>query len=128
VYAPPTPQIDPSSKPVSKFQQQPTISTESARKHLVNVILDTSPLSNVVLPPVLQPGLPPVTGSRNAAQFFMLTDGKTGVLALGSFSDVDYFAFLDSLLQGLVSLKSRGATQLVVDVVGTLSCPRRYSG
>ncbi|KAF9467967.1 hypothetical protein BDZ94DRAFT_1210518 [Collybia nuda] len=115
-YASSTPQIDPSSKPVAKFQQQPPISAESSRKHLVNVILDTSPLSDVVLPPALVPGLSPVNGSRNAAQFYMLKDKKTGVLALGSFSDTDFLPFLDSLLQGLVSLKSQGATRLVVDV------------
>lgn len=51
----------------------------------------------------------------------MLKDKKTGVLALGSFSDTDFFPFVDSLLQGLVSLKSQGATQLIVDVVGTPS-------
>lgn len=78
-------------------------------------------MSDVVLPPGLQPSLNPVNGSRNAAQFYMLKDKKTGVLALGSFSDTDFSPFLDSLLQGLVSLKSQGATQLVVDVVGTLS-------
>ena len=81
-------------------------------------MLDTSPLSDVVLPSVLQPGLSPVPGSRNAAQFYMLKDGKTGVLALGSFSDSSFSGLQNSLLQGILSLKTQGATQLVVDVVG----------
>lgn len=36
---------------------------------------------------------------------------------MGSFSDTDYDAFLATLLQGLLSLKSQGATQLIIDVV-----------
>ncbi|KAG5641475.1 hypothetical protein DXG03_005115 [Asterophora parasitica] len=105
-----------SERPVEEFQQQTPVPASVARKHPINVILDTQPLSDVVLPPTLAPGLPAAPGSRNAAQFYLLKDGKTGVLALGSFSDSNYDAFLNSLLQGLVSLKSQGATQLVVDV------------
>jgi len=80
-------------------------------------MLDTAPLSDVVLPPVLQPSLTAVSGSQNVTQFYMLKDGKTGVMALGSFSDSDFNAFLLGMLNGLVSLKSLGATQLIVDVV-----------
>jgi len=47
----------------------------------------------------------------------MLKDGKTGVMALGSFSDSSFNALLLGMLNGLVSLKSLGATQLIVDVV-----------
>jgi len=65
-------------------------------------MLDTSPLSDVVLPPHLTP-TSPVNGSRNVAQ---LDDTKTGVLALGSFDDPDFDSFLDSLLTGLITLKS----------------------
>ena len=88
-----------------------------AFKPALDVMMDASPSSDVVLPPTLQPTLPPVRGSLSASQFYLLKDGKTGVLALGSFSDADYLKFVDRLLQGLVSLKSQGATQLVVDVV-----------
>jgi hypothetical protein len=80
-------------------------------------MLDTAPPSNIVLPPVLQPSLPAVKGSQNVTQFYMLNDGKTGVMALGSFSDSDFNAFLLGMLNGLASLKSLGATQLIVDVV-----------
>jgi len=79
-------------------------------------MLDTSPLSDVVLPPHLTP-TSPVNGSRNVAQFFLLDDNKTGVLALGSFADADFDSFLDVLLTGLITLKSLGASQLVVDLV-----------
>ncbi|GLB42382.1 putative peptidase family S41 [Lyophyllum shimeji] len=116
VYTISAAEVAPSEAPVAKFQQQPVVSAAVARKHPLNVILDTSPLSDVVLPPTLAPSLPAVNGSRHAAQFYLLKDGKTGVLALGSFSDSDYNAFLDGLLTGLVTLKSQGATQLIVDV------------
>lgn len=86
-------------------------------KHLLDVATDNSPLTDVTLPVALQPTLVPLEGSRNVAQFYLAKDGKTGVLALGSFSDTSYSAFLSSLLIGLQSLKKLGATQLVVDVV-----------
>jgi hypothetical protein len=76
--------------PTNLLQQQP-ISPDNARKHPVNVMLDTSLSVNVVLPPELQPGLGPISVSRNAAQFYMPNAGKTGVLALGSSSDKGFF-------------------------------------
>ncbi|KAF8157203.1 hypothetical protein B0H34DRAFT_490777 [Crassisporium funariophilum] len=102
--------------PLSKFQQQPSIPPQSGRKQPINVMLDTSPPSDVVLPPGLIPALPALNGSRSVSQFYMLKDAKTGVLALGSFSDSDFNAFLLGMLNGLLSLKSLGATQLIVDV------------
>jgi hypothetical protein len=83
----------------------------------MNVFTDDTPLTNVVLPQPLQPSLPPVPGSRSVSQFYMLDDKKTGVLALGSFSDTVYEPFLAGLLEGLQSLKAEGATQLIIDVV-----------
>jgi len=80
-------------------------------------MLDASPPSDVILPPTLRPALPTAGGSLNATQFYLLKDGKTGVLAIGSFSESDLTTLLNRLLQGLVSLKSQGAIQLVVDVV-----------
>ncbi|KAF9009968.1 hypothetical protein BDQ17DRAFT_1234948 [Cyathus striatus] len=109
-------QVVPSSNPLAKFQQQAPVPVQVQRKEPINVMLDTSPLSDVTLPPGLQPSLTPANGSRNAAQFYLLKDGKTGVLALGSFSDSSLDDFQNSLLQGLLSLKSAGAAQLIVDV------------
>lgn len=88
-----------------------------APKHLVNALMDDSKLTDVVLPPALQPALAPVSGSLNVAQFYLSQDKKTGILALGSFSDTNYNDFLQALLDGLLELKSLGATQLIVDVV-----------
>ncbi|KAL0959839.1 hypothetical protein HGRIS_011515 [Hohenbuehelia grisea] len=114
--------------PLIEAQQQPPVPVEVQRKHLINVFMDGTPLSNVVLPEELQP-LSPLNGSRNAAQFHMLPDGKTGVLVLGSFSDSSFDGLLNSLLNGLLNLKSLGATQLVVDVTnngGGFICIAHY--
>jgi len=80
-------------------------------------MLDSTPLTDVVLPPELQPTAPPLNGSFGVGQFFMLDDGVTGVLALGSFSGADFDTMESGLLEGLLGLKSMGATQLIVDVV-----------
>ncbi|KAH9478415.1 hypothetical protein JR316_0008870 [Psilocybe cubensis] len=94
-----------------------TVRTQSRTpSRYVNQLIDESPFSNVILPPTLVPILSPVDGSYNAAQFYLLQDKKTGILALGSFSDADYYGFMNNLLKGLLELKSLGATQLIVDV------------
>ncbi|KIK68514.1 hypothetical protein GYMLUDRAFT_68368 [Collybiopsis luxurians FD-317 M1] len=104
----------PVSKTVLKFQQQPPI--PKTVKQRVNVMLDTTPLSDVALPPALTPTSPALTGSFGSGNFYMQNDNKTGVLALGSFSGDDLDTMLNGLLQGLANLKSLGATQLIVDV------------
>ncbi|KAJ4483317.1 hypothetical protein J3R30DRAFT_3285060 [Lentinula aciculospora] len=102
--------------PIAYFQQQPPISRKEARRHPVNVLVDALPLSDIDLPEVMQPSEPALNESYNVAQFYMLNDNATGVLALGSFSAANFSAFQHSLLDGLVKLKSLGSTRLVVDV------------
>ncbi|PSS35390.1 hypothetical protein PHLCEN_2v1663, partial [Hermanssonia centrifuga] len=102
--------------PVSKFRQQPKISSADARKHALNVMLDVTPLQDISLPPALTPG-GVVSGSLGVSEFHLLNDGKTGVLALGSFSEDDFDTFEQTLLTGLTNLKTMGATQLIVDVL-----------
>lgn len=79
-------------------------------------MLDTAPQLDITLPSGLTP-LNPTTGSSGVSQFFMLDDGKTGVLALGSFSANSFDVLELSMLNGLLALKTAGATQLIVDVV-----------
>ncbi|KAJ7485636.1 hypothetical protein FB451DRAFT_1027378 [Mycena latifolia] len=100
--------------PAGKFQQTPSASAST--KHLVNVIMDTAPLSDVTLPPVLQPSAPLLNGSFGGGAFYMQKDGITGVFALGSFSGDDFNVMQSGMLQGLLTLKQMGATQLIVDV------------
>ncbi|KAJ7913878.1 hypothetical protein B0H13DRAFT_2003844 [Mycena leptocephala] len=100
--------------PAGKFQQAPI--SPSSKKQKVNVILDTAPLSDVVLPPTLQPTAPALNGSFGSGTFYMQKDGITGVLALGSFGGDDFDVMENGLLEGLLTLKDMGATRLVVDV------------
>jgi hypothetical protein len=111
---------DASVKPVVHFYQQPPVSAKDMRQPM-NVLLDNMPLSDVVLPPTLLPGTLPLNESYNVAKFYMLEDGVTGVLALGSFAAPYFLPFQSSLLKGLLALKRAGAKQLIVDVVCCLS-------
>lgn len=71
--------------------------------------------------------MPALNQSYSVAQFYILNDNITGVLALGSFSAENYTAFGLSLLTGLQELKTAGAERLIVDVVGTLLKPIIFS-
>ncbi|EJC99199.1 uncharacterized protein FOMMEDRAFT_148756 [Fomitiporia mediterranea MF3/22] len=100
--------------PGGRFAPKPTISPEVVSKHLISLMLDDKPQTDVVLPSPLQPASP-VAGT-GVSQFFLLDDGKTGVLALGSFEEPDFDTFETTLLSGLQTLVGKGATQLIVDV------------
>ena len=80
------------------------------------ILVDNDIMQNIGLPSELLP-VNPVNGSAGVAQFFMLDDKKTGVLALGSFSDASYERLQKAMLDGLLNLKAQGATQLIVDIV-----------
>lgn len=88
----------------------------------MNVILDAVPFSDIGLPEHLQPSMPASNQSYSVAQFYLLNDNVTGVLALGSFSAKNFTTFGASLLNGLLDLQAAGAKRLIVDVVG--SSPR----
>ncbi|KAL0956526.1 hypothetical protein HGRIS_002667 [Hohenbuehelia grisea] len=85
-------------------------------EHPLNLALDALPLADAALPPYLRPALPASNASYSVAQFHMLADNMTGVLALGSFAAPSFSVFQQSLLDGLVDLKKKGAKRLVVDV------------
>jgi hypothetical protein len=107
----------------------PTASRQIGPPHALNVILDDSAALDIVLPSGLEPSLPAVNGSSGVSQFYLLDDGKTGVLALGSFSAPTFDGLQQSLLTGLVGLKNRGATRLIVDLTnnsGGKLVPRQF--
>jgi hypothetical protein len=108
-------------KPLAIYQQQPILSPVDYReRHPVNVLLDGSPLIKIGLSETLAPSLEPSNSSYSVAEFFMLKDNITGVLALGSFSAKNYTLFGQKLLEGLEDLKRAGAEQLIVDVVSVI--------
>lgn len=104
--------------PGGRFAPKTNIPPEVLAKHSVSILIDDKPQSDIVLPPPLQPATP-ITGT-GVAQFYLLADGKTGVLALGSFDEPDFDTFQNTLLTGLQTLVSKGATQLIADVVSNL--------
>ncbi|KAI5120057.1 hypothetical protein M0805_007808 [Coniferiporia weirii] len=101
-------------QPGGRFAPSPALSPDVLKKHVISVMLDDKPQTDVVLPPPLQPSTP-VAGT-GVAQFYLLKDGKTGVLALGSFEEPDFDTFETTLLSGLQTLVGSGAAQLIVDV------------
>lgn len=102
---------------VGIYQQQPQLSpSDIIQRHPLNVILDAIPLGDIELPETMQPPLAPLNSSYSVAEFYMLKDNSTGVLALGSFSAKNFTRFGESLLNGLLDLKEAGADRLVVDV------------
>ncbi|KAJ7511260.1 hypothetical protein B0H11DRAFT_2152160 [Mycena galericulata] len=109
---------------VRKFRKVSS-SSSSSRKGRLNVMMDATPSSDILLPPGLQPTASALNGTFGGGAFYMHKDGKTGVLALGSFSDDDSDVMQSGMLEGLLTLKALGATQLIVDVTnngGGLIC------
>jgi hypothetical protein len=87
------------------------------RKHSISSFIDVTALTDISLPPALNPP-DPVSGN-GTARFYM--QGKVGVLALGSFSTgAGYNDWFTILSTGLNELKNQGATHLIVDVVSGL--------
>ncbi|CAK5281740.1 unnamed protein product [Mycena citricolor] len=86
------------------------------KRHAVNEMLDLAPLINADLPEQMLPTPVALNESYSVAQFYLLEDELTGVLALGSFSAPSFEKFMESLLLGLQALKAGGAERLVVDV------------
>ncbi|KAH9485462.1 Peptidase S41 family protein ustP [Psilocybe cubensis] len=105
-----------STPPISFFQQQPSVNPEESKKLPMNVVLDGLSLTDIDLPEHLQPSLPSLNQSYSVAQFYILNDNLTGVLALGSFSAKNFTLFGASLLEGLLELKAAGVKRLIVDV------------
>jgi len=85
----------------------------------VDVLLSTVPRTHIPLSIDQAVPVTMMNASDSVAHFYLMNDGQIGVLALGSFQDSDFKEFGLRLLSGLLELKSRGATKLVIDVV----CP-----
>ncbi|KAI0050268.1 hypothetical protein FA95DRAFT_1603627 [Auriscalpium vulgare] len=83
------------------------------------VAVGRMPSSAIGLPAPFQPSLPPVVPSADVMRTYLLPDGKTGVIFVGSFlDDVDQFQI--DVQNAVTSLKSSGATRLVIDLTNNL--------
>ncbi|KAJ7597534.1 hypothetical protein C8J56DRAFT_322295 [Mycena floridula] len=103
--------------PQSQQQQHHLQQHRRERKHPVNMIFEDAALQmDIDLPKELQPMTPPLNESYSVAQFYLLPDNVTGILALGSFSATSFDIFQESLLAGLEGLKKAGTERLIVDV------------
>ncbi|CAE6419408.1 unnamed protein product [Rhizoctonia solani] len=98
----------------TRFQPDPEIAPIiNGRRQPISTLVADGPLFDVTLPSRLTPPTP-IVGS-GALQFYMLDDNKTAVLALGSFSG-DFAGVQKGILDGINTVKSKGATRLLVDV------------
>ncbi|KAG8748584.1 hypothetical protein FRC10_003718 [Ceratobasidium sp. 414] len=97
-----------------RFQPDPVIAPiiDGKRQAISGLVAD-GPLFDITLPSRLSPPTP-ITGN-GALQFYMLDNGKTAVLALGSFSG-DFSGVQQGILDGVKAVKAKGATHLLVDV------------
>ncbi|KAI0267472.1 hypothetical protein BC834DRAFT_822437 [Gloeopeniophorella convolvens] len=68
------------------------------------------------LPPNFQPSLPPVDDNAAVMTSYVLPDGITGVLFVGSFDDDDDDQFQSDVVTSINALKSAGATRLLIDL------------
>ncbi|RDB23935.1 Peptidase S41 family protein ustP [Hypsizygus marmoreus] len=78
-------------------------------------IIDKSNIIAIDLPPVFQPSLPPVAGSRGVIKSFILPDKKTGVMFVGSFGG-SFGGFQTDVVSAITEFKAAGVTQLLIDL------------
>ena len=89
---------------------------DGVMKQPISATLDNRrAMLDATLPEGLQPSSP--VGGSGVSQFYMLDDGKTGVLALGEIPG-DFSENLNPMVDGLRKLVERGATRLILDLVG----------
>ncbi|KAF8668087.1 Peptidase family S41 [Rhizoctonia solani] len=121
----PSSEEDPLREP-AKFQRAPIIPpiTEGRRETFANLVYDEP--RDIALPEHLTPN-GSVSG-YGALSWYMLEDKKTAVLWLGSF-DGRAIEVRKSILNGLKSVKEKGAERLLIDVTnngGGLICTASF--
>ncbi|KAI9513423.1 hypothetical protein F5148DRAFT_1273072 [Russula earlei] len=73
--------------------------------------------SNAIgLPAKFQPSLPPVNVNASEMFSYLLPDGVTGVLFVGSFQDDDHERFQRDVTATITALKAAGAVRLLIDL------------
>ncbi|KAL0065781.1 hypothetical protein AAF712_007269 [Marasmius tenuissimus] len=82
-------------------------------------IIDKAHTVNIVLPGPFRPKLPLVAGSSDVLKNYILPDGKTGVMFVGSFSpsgDTGFNDFQADVVAATGTFKAAGVTRLLIDV------------
>ncbi|TFL05000.1 hypothetical protein BDV98DRAFT_281055 [Pterulicium gracile] len=79
-------------------------------------VIDQAAAIGIDLPTQFIPKLPPTPGSANVIKSYLLSDGVTGVMFVGSFGPDDFDSFMVDTVAAVTDLKSKGATRLLIDV------------
>uniref|UniRef100_A0A8H8CIE2 Tail specific protease domain-containing protein n=1 Tax=Psilocybe cubensis TaxID=181762 RepID=A0A8H8CIE2_PSICU len=91
---------------------------KSLRKQPKADIIDGRQSRAINLPDPFLPTAPPLDGSDDAIKTFVLPDGKTGVMFVGTFSPNDFDQFQLDTVSSVNALKKAGVTQLIIDLTG----------
>ncbi|PPQ92503.1 hypothetical protein CVT25_010336 [Psilocybe cyanescens] len=88
----------------------------SVRKQPKAEIIDGLQSRAIGLPGPFQPTAPPLNGSDDAIKSFILPDGKTGVMFVGTFSPNDFDQFQVDTIAATNALKAAGVKQVIIDL------------
>ncbi|KAJ8475311.1 hypothetical protein ONZ45_g15653 [Pleurotus djamor] len=78
-------------------------------------IIDKGESQAVGLPPEFEPKLPQVNGSDGVIKSYILADGITGVMFVGSFGG-DFNGFQHDVVSAITQFKASGVTRLLIDL------------
>ncbi|KAF8579062.1 hypothetical protein K439DRAFT_1360350 [Ramaria rubella] len=88
----------------------------STHRRMQASIVDVSPKTALELPSPFQPTVPIIAGQNGAIKSFILPDGITGVLFVGSFSPSNEQSFEQDTVASINTFKKQGVRQLIVDL------------
>ncbi|KAI0058369.1 hypothetical protein BV25DRAFT_1287154 [Artomyces pyxidatus] len=104
---------------VDKRVSSNLLSQATRRTRLQPVGAARKPADGIGLPAPFQPTLPPTVVSADVMRSYLLPDGQTGVLFVGSFDD-DIDQFQIDASTAITTLKAAGATRLLIDLTNNL--------
>ncbi|TFK31947.1 hypothetical protein BDQ12DRAFT_671469 [Crucibulum laeve] len=88
-------------------------------------IIDKGKMNALALPSPFHPVVPTVDGSTGVIQSFILPDGQTGVMYVGSFSE-DPNSFEVDVISAITAFKSAGITRLLIDLTNNNGARRAF--
>lgn len=93
-----------------------TTAPQRARRLAKASIVDLSQKVSVGLPSQFEPTVPTLNGSEGVIKSYILPDGKTGVMFVGSFEPDDFSGFQTDVQSSFAEFESKGVSQLIVDL------------
>ncbi|KAI0752695.1 hypothetical protein C8Q80DRAFT_469989 [Daedaleopsis nitida] len=93
------------------------LNTTKKKKLAKADIIDGNPRQQAVgLPDPFKPSLPALNGSDDVLKSYILPDGKTGVIFVGSFEPNDFSQFQIDVAATMAEFQKAGLTQLILDL------------